>query len=127
MGLFQTNKPKSAAKIMLPASLKLETTVLETLAHIAQMVGATLGPGGKQVLIERPEINMKPAMTKDGVSVFKSLGYQDATRQLILETARDAAVRTASEAGDGPQPLYSKVLTPRGFVPMGSLQAGMDI
>jgi chaperonin GroEL len=101
MGLFQVNKPKSAAKIMIPSSKKLGVTVLDTLEHIAQMVGATLGPGGKQILIERPEMNMKPIVTKDGVTVIKNLGYKDSVQQLILESVRDAAGRTASEAGDG--------------------------
>ena len=101
MSMFQANKPKSAGKIMIPPSQKLEDAVLRTLAHAAKMVGATLGPGGKQVLIERPDIGMKPIITKDGVTVMKNLGYHDATSQLILEAARDAALRTASEAGDG--------------------------
>jgi chaperonin GroEL len=99
--LFQVSKPKSAAKIMLAPGPELDRKVLETLSHIAKMVGTTLGPGGKQVLLERPEMNMKPIMTKDGVTVIKHLGYEDATRQLILETVRDAAIRTAAEAGDG--------------------------
>lgn len=86
---------------MIPSSQRLEDAVLDTLTHIAQMVGATLGPGGRQVLIERPEIGLKPIVTKDGVTVFKSLGYEEATKQLILEAARDAAIRTAAEAGDG--------------------------
>jgi chaperonin GroEL len=101
MGLFQTGKPKSAAKLMIPSGEKLESKVLSTLSHIAQMVGATLGPGGKQVLIERPEIGMKPIITKDGVTVIKHLGYEEAAEQLILEAVRDAAIRTANEAGDG--------------------------
>lgn len=101
MSLFQTGKPKSAAKLMIPSGEKLESEVLTTLDHIAQMVGATLGPGGRQVLIERPEIGMKPIITKDGVTVIKHLGYQEAAKQLILEAARDAAIRTANEAGDG--------------------------
>lgn len=99
--LFQTNKPKSAAKVMIPPSSRLDQTVLMTLEDIAVMVGATLGPGGRQVLIERAEMNMKPIMTKDGVTVVKNLGFREAVRQLILEAARDAAIRTASEAGDG--------------------------
>lgn len=99
--LFQTNKPKSAAKIMIPSSSELDEKVLTTLEWISQMAGVTLGPGGRQVLIERPEMGMKPIMTKDGVTVVKNLGFRGATKQLILEAARDAAIRTASEAGDG--------------------------
>ncbi len=101
MALFQTNKPKSAAKVMTPSSSKLTDIVMNTLDMMANMAGETLGPGGKQVLIERPEINMRPIVTKDGVTVIKALGFDDPTRQLILEAARDAAIRTASEAGDG--------------------------
>lgn len=101
MSLFQVSKPKSAAKIMIPSSNKLQDEVVNTLSHIAEMVGATLGPGGRQVLIERSEMGMKPIITKDGVTVVKNLGYEEATKQLILEAARDAAIRTANEAGDG--------------------------
>lgn len=43
-----------------------------------------------------------PAMvTKDGVTVFRSLGFDDPVAHVIMETARDASVRTATEAGDG--------------------------
>jgi chaperonin GroEL len=101
MSLFQVNKPKSAAKVMVAPGNELKTIVLSTMEHVAKMVGTTLGPGGRQVLIERPEIGLKPIMTKDGVTVIKHLGYDSATQQLVLEAVRDAAMRTASEAGDG--------------------------
>lgn len=101
MGLFQTNKPKSAGKIMIGPNGQLQEMVLNTLSKMSEMAGATLGPLGRQVLIERPEMDMKPIMTKDGVTVIKSLGYQDAVSQLILEAARDAAIATANDAGDG--------------------------
>jgi chaperonin GroEL len=99
--LFQTNKPKSASKIMVPPGKALDDLVIETLERISEMAGATLGPSGRQILIERSEMGMKPIMTKDGVTVVKNLGFRAAIPQLILEAARDAAMRTASEAGDG--------------------------
>ncbi len=101
MSLFQVNKAKSAGKVMLPNGDALADKVVSTLAHMADMAGITLGPGGRQVLLERGEINFPPIITKDGVTVIKHLGYDDSIRQLILESARDAALRTASEAGDG--------------------------
>jgi chaperonin GroEL len=101
MSLFTVNKPKSAGKIMVPSGTELTNVILETLDHMSQMAGRTLGPGGRQELLERSEINMKPIITKDGVTVVKSLGYDNSVRQLILEAARDAALRTATEAGDG--------------------------
>lgn len=94
-------KPKSAAKIMIPPSKDLDEVVLKTLERISEMAGATLGPGGKQVLIDRPEVGMKPIMTKDGVTVVKNLGFDSGVQQLILEAAREAAIRTMTEAGDG--------------------------
>lgn len=101
MGLFQVSKAKSAGKIMIPNNEALAKTVVDTLVHMAEMVGATLGPGGRQVLLEHRELNLPPIITKDGVTVIKHLGYTDSVRQLILESARDASLRTASEAGDG--------------------------
>jgi chaperonin GroEL len=101
MSLFQVNKPKSAAKIMVPSSDQLTRLTVGTLDDMASMAGQTLGPGGKLVAIERPEVNMKPIITKDGVTVIKSLGFDNPVKQLILEAARDAAIRTANEAGDG--------------------------
>ena len=98
---FETAKPKSSGKVMIPTSEALSSIVLETLGHISKMVGATLGPGGRQVLIERQEMNTMPIVTKDGVTVCNSLGYTDPLRQLILESARNAAKSTASAAGDG--------------------------
>lgn len=86
---------------MLPASDSLDDVVIRTLDNMAEMAGHTLGPGGRQVLIERAEIGMKPIITKDGVTVIRNLGYQDSIQQLILEAARDAAGRTAIDAGDG--------------------------
>lgn len=94
-------KVKSVGKQVLPRSYKLESLILETMQTISTMVGGTLGPGGQPVIIERQEDNMPPIVTKDGVTVYQHLGFDDATAQVILEASRDAAVRTANEAGDG--------------------------
>ena len=120
-------KVKSVGKQVLPRGDRLESLVLETMRIISTMVGGTLGPGGQPVLIERQEDNMPPIVTKDGVTVYSHLGFDDATAQVILEASRDAAVRTANEAGDGPQPLWSQILTPTGFIEMKDVEVGMDI
>jgi chaperonin GroEL len=94
-------KVKSVSKITLPKGKILAEKVLSTMKDISTIVGSTLGPGGSQVLIERQEYGLPNLITKDGVTVFKALGFQDAVRHAIMEAARDAAVRTAQEAGDG--------------------------
>ena len=94
---------------------------------VSDIVSSSLGPGGRVTLIEESLPNLPNRLTKDGVTIFKNLGSNDAYEHLIIESARDAAVRTASTVGDGPQPLYSKVLTPKGFVEMRDLKIGMEI
>ncbi len=75
--------------------------VLETLDTVSAIVGATLGPGGRTVLLERQEHGLPPFLTKDGVTVYRALGFNDPVKDAIMEVMRDPAVRTASEAGDG--------------------------
>jgi len=101
LSIFHTAKPKSASKQIISNRKDLAKVVVETLNNIAEIVGATLGPGGRQVLIENPQINYDPIITKDGVTVIKHLGYHDPVKQLILESSRAGALRTAIEAGDG--------------------------
>ena len=98
---MEYKRVKSAAKEMLPRGANLKARVGGALAHIAKMVGATLGPGGHPVLLERSEWGLPPSITKDGVTVFKHLGFEDPVQQCVLEAARDVATRTATEAGDG--------------------------
>lgn len=94
-------KAKSAPKIFETDPKKLKSIVLRTMKRVSDAVGRTLGPGGKNGLIESDFIGIGSKNTKDGVTVFKSLGAIDPYEHLIIEQARDAAIRTASEAGDG--------------------------
>lgn len=94
-------KAKTAPKIFLTDQKKLKTLVLTAMGEIADAVGRTMGPGGRNILIESDYPGIPNKNTKDGVTVFKSLGYIDSYKHLITEQARDVAQRTASEAGDG--------------------------
>ena len=124
---IQYQKVKSVAKEITVKGARLDRLILETVHVVSNVVGGTLGPGGCPVLIERQEPGLPPIITKDGISVFRSLGFQDSSAHCVMEMMRDASLRTASEAGDGPQPLWSKVLTPSGFVSMQEVKVGMDI
>ncbi len=120
-------KVKTPAKMFTSDLNKLETMVVSTMTRISNIVGCSLGPGGRNVIIESDLPGIPNKNTKDGVTIFRALGSNDPYEHLIIEQTRDAAVRTVNEAGDGPQPLYSKILTPRGFVKMGDIKVGMDI
>jgi chaperonin GroEL len=98
---METIKSKTPAKIIIPRGSKLDALKLSTLKAIADAVGGTLGPHGRPVLIERPEYGLPPYITKDGVTVFRALGFEDAVQHCIMEATRDGSVRTADEAGDG--------------------------
>lgn len=98
---MEVRKVKSASKTILPAGKALNKKVSDTLTIISDMVGASLGSSGRVVLIERQEMNLSPYVTKDGVTIFKSLGFPDPVQQTILESVRDCATKTAESAGDG--------------------------
>lgn len=86
---------------MIPEGNSLKTMILNTLEKCSAIVGATLGPGGKSIIIERQEFGLPPIVTKDGVTVFRSLGFTDPAAHVLMEAMREAAIRTANEAGDG--------------------------
>jgi len=80
---------------------KIQTVIVDTLNEVAAIVGSTLGPGGRVVAIESMLPEIPHTVTKDGVTVFRNLGANDALKQLIIEITREAAIKTVSEAGDG--------------------------
>lgn len=98
---MEYQKVKSAPKQILAKGPRLTKIVLDTMSAISGIVGATLGPSGNPSLIERFEHGLPPIITKDGVTVMRALGFEEAGKQVILEAARDAATKTANDAGDG--------------------------
>lgn len=68
---------------------------------IANAVKSTLGPMGQTVLIESPEHTHSVTITKDGVTVAKSIDLLDPVENLAVRIMKDAAKSTASTAGDG--------------------------
>lgn len=120
-------KAKSSPKSYISDPKQIKDIVIGTLGKASEIVGSSLGPGGKITLIESDMVSVPSILTKDGVSIFRALGAQNSYEHVILEAARDAAQKTSELAGDGPQPLYAKVLTPNGFIAMGEIKIGMQI
>ena len=92
---------KSAPKQYLTKGDKLQNLVISTMQEISDIIGSSMGPGGRPSLLEAELPGMPNKITKDGVTIFKALGAIDPYKHLIIETARDSSQRTASEAGDG--------------------------
>jgi len=98
---LEHQKIKSASKIVLEQSPYLSEKISQAITTIAKIVGSTLGPNGKTVLIERSEHGLTPFQSKDGVTVARALSFNDPVKHAILETFRDAAIKTVEFAGDG--------------------------
>lgn len=62
-------------------------------------IGCTLGPKGRTVLIQQED--KAPVLTKDGVTVSKSIRLRDPMERMGAELVREAAIRTNEVAGDG--------------------------
>lgn len=65
----------------------------------AAAVGCTMGPKGKCVIIQQGD--KRPIVTKDGVSVAKSINLKDPVERMGAELIKEAASRTNDVAGDG--------------------------
>lgn len=72
--------------------------LLEGLNMTANAVGCTLGPKGKTVLIQ---VDDRATVTKDGVTVSKSINPRDPLHLLGARLVQEAASRTNEVAGDG--------------------------
>lgn len=66
---------------------------------LADAVISTLGPNGRNVVISNEQ--GYPQSTKDGVTVAKSISLQDPVEELGAQMVKQAAINTASSAGDG--------------------------
>lgn len=88
-------------------------------------VKSTMGPSGHNVIIDNGI--SPPFITKDGVTVAKNINLKDDLQNIGAELVKEVALKTNELAGDGPQPLYAKVLTPSGWKAMGELKIGDEI
>lgn len=66
---------------------------------LANAVAVTLGPKGRNVIIEQPY--GAPKITKDGVTVAKAITLQDKFENLGAKLVQDVANKTNEIAGDG--------------------------
>jgi chaperonin GroEL len=73
--------------------------MLSGVAQLARCVKVTLGPKGRNVLLEKSFGG--PKVTKDGVTVAKDIELKDHFANLGAQMVREVAKKTADIAGDG--------------------------
>ena len=66
---------------------------------LANAVKATLGPKGRNVVLEKSY--GAPTITKDGVSVAKEIELADKFENMGAQMVKEVASKTSDNAGDG--------------------------
>ena len=66
---------------------------------LANAVKVTLGPKGRNVIIEKKY--GAPQITKDGVTVAKEIELEDSVNNLGAQLVKEVATKTGDAAGDG--------------------------
>ena len=100
--------------------------------QLAQAVKVTLGPKGRNVVLDRKFGS--PTVTKDGVSVAKEVELEDPVENMGAQMVKEVATKTSDVAGDGTttatilaQAIYGEGLknVTAGTNPMG-IRRGID-
>src|SRR3989441_1774382 len=73
--------------------------VLRGVAKLSKAVTATLGPKGRNVVIDKKFGS--PTVTKDGVTVAKEIELEDPYENMGAQMVREVASKTSNDAGDG--------------------------
>ena len=73
--------------------------ILKGVKTLAEAVKVTLGPKGRNVVIDKSY--GAPQVTKDGVTVAKEIELEDAIENMGAQMVKEVASKTADKAGDG--------------------------
>jgi chaperonin GroEL len=73
--------------------------LLRGVEKLARVVKATLGPAGRNVILDKKYGS--PTITKDGVTVAKEIELQDPYENMGAQLVREVASKTSDVAGDG--------------------------
>src|SRR5664279_5705732 len=73
--------------------------ILRGVAKLSRAVTATLGPKGRNVVLDKKFGS--PTVTKDGVTVAKEIELEDAYENMGAQMVREVASKTSDTAGDG--------------------------
>ncbi|KAF0268356.1 hypothetical protein FOG48_02533 [Hanseniaspora uvarum] len=75
--------------------------LLKGITTLADAVSSTLGPKGRNVIIEQQHGILQPKITKDGVTVAKAITLKDPYENLGCKLLQQVASTTNEIAGDG--------------------------
>src|SRR5512135_904046 len=88
---------------MAPKNIKFKEDarqkILKGVKTLAAAVKVTLGPKGRNVIIDKKFGS--PQITKDGVTVAKEIELEDKHENIGAQMVKEVANKTADKAGDG--------------------------
>src|SRR5437867_8856468 len=87
-----------AAKMVVHGE-KSRQAILAGVNKLAEAVKVTLGPRGRNVVLEKKFGG--PTITKDGVTVAKEIELEDKLENMGAQMVREVASKTSDTAGDG--------------------------
>jgi chaperonin GroEL len=101
--------------------------LLKGVNKLADAVVATLGPSGRNAIIEQDQGN--PVSTKDGVTVAKSIDLEDRVENIGAQLVKQASIKTADQAGDGTttSTLLAREIYKQGIERMNNAVNAVDI
>jgi len=95
------NQPGGYSPKDLHFGAEAQGKLISGIKKLFKAVSSTLGPLGETVLIESSDHTRGITVTKDGVTVAKSIALLDPVENLAVRMVREAAEKTATRAGDG--------------------------
>src|SRR4030043_265525 len=101
--------------------------ILEGVNILADAVKVTLGPRGRNVVLEKSFGS--PVITKDGVTVAKEIELEDHFQNLGAKMVKEVATKTSDTAGDGTTtaPLLAQAIYREGYKVVAAGANPMDV
>jgi chaperonin GroEL len=96
---FHNSKEKSIMAKQIVHGEESRQAILRGVNLLADAVKVTLGPKGRNVVIEKKFGS--PTITKDGVTVAKEIELKDGLENMGAQMVREVASKTSDVAGDG--------------------------
>jgi len=78
---------------------ELHTKIINGVDKLADYVASTLGPRGRNVILQKKD--SRPIVTKDGVTVAEFVDFEDPFENVGAQIVKQASRMTNIEAGDG--------------------------
>src|SRR5580765_2154022 len=101
--------------------------ILRGVKKLARAVKVTLGPSGRNVVLEKSFGS--PTVTKDGVTVAKEIELEDSYENMGAQMVKEVASKTSTVAGDGTTTatIYAEAIFDEGLKNLAAGANAMDL